>query len=226
MYYNIFNYEFNISFVYRRTDICDTCEKQQAEIKEAELSQDKEKTKSLKIQHELHVRKADVFYVQTSAVSENAKALGDNCDTAVIAIDFQNNLPIPLTGVSQEYYKKQLWLHNFCIHDNVNNCATMYIYAEHYAAKRPNEVILCLNHYITGLPARITKLHIFADNCFSQNKNRYLITYLHVISNCLLHKIYVHFPLPGHSRMPCDRDFGRIKKRDAERTRLFGRLSG
>ena len=127
LYQNIFNFEFNISFGYPRIDICDTCKKQQAEIKAAELSQDKEKTKSLKIEHKLHVRKADVFYIQTSEVSENAKALGDNCDTAVIAMDFQKNLPLPLTGVSQEYYKRQLWLHNFYIHDNINNCATMYL---------------------------------------------------------------------------------------------------
>ena len=102
----------------------------------------------------------------------------------------------------------------------------MYFYAEHYAAKGPNEVISCLNHCITGVPARITKLHIFADNCFSQNKNRYLITYLHAISILPSSRNLRSFPLPGHSRMPCDRDFRRIKKRDAERIRLFGRLSG
>ena len=143
-----------------------------------------------------------------------------NCDTAVIAMDFQKNLPLSLTGVSQEYYKRQLWLHNFCIHDNMHNCATMYLYAEHYAAKGPNEVISCLNHYITGLPAHITKLHIFADNCFSQNKNRYLIMYLHAISNCLLSEIHVHFPLPGHSRMPCDCDFGRIEKKRRRKNKV------
>ena len=82
----------------------------------------------------------------------------------------RKNLPLPLTGIGQEYYKRQLWLHNFCIHDTVQEKATMYLYGEHYAAKGPNDVISCLNHYVSTLPASVKELHIFADNCFSQTK--------------------------------------------------------
>ena len=82
------------------------------------------------------------------------------------------NLPLPLTGVSQEYYKRQLWIHNLCIHECVNDNAMMFLYAEHYAGKGPKEVISCLDHYISTLPPTIKKLKIFVDNCFSQNKNK------------------------------------------------------
>ena len=40
-------------------------------------------------------------------------------------MDYQKNLPLPLTGVGQEYFKRQLWIHNFCIHDMANDTATM-----------------------------------------------------------------------------------------------------
>ena len=56
-------------------------------------------------------------------------------DCAVIAMDYQKNMPLLLTGVSQEYYKRQLWIHNFCIHDTVQDQATMFVYAENYAGK-------------------------------------------------------------------------------------------
>ena len=137
----------------------------------------------------------------------------DDCDIAVIAMNFQKNLPLPLTNIGQEYYKRQLWLHNFCIHDNVNNHAWMFLYSENFAAKGPNEVISCLDFYINRLSSKIRKQHIFADNCFSQNKNRYLFSYLYAAAHLKLDEVYIHNPIPGHSRMPCDRDFAHIEKK-------------
>ena len=64
----------------------------------------------------------------------------------------------------------------------MNNDATMFLYAEHFAGKGPNDVISCLHHYVSSLPPLIKKLHIFADNCFSQNKNKFIIAnFNHVI---------------------------------------------
>ena len=33
-------------------------------------------------------------------------------------------------------------------------------------------------------------------------------------------EIHVYYPLPGHSRMPCDRDFGRIEKKRRKKDRV------
>ena len=96
----------------------------------------------------------------------------------------------------------------------------MFLYVEHYAKKGPNEVISCLNYYFNGLPTSISKVHIFLDYCFSQNKNRYLIAYLNVLAESRFDEIHVYYPLPGHSRMPCDRDFGRIEKKRRKRDRV------
>ena len=220
LYHEIFNYEFNISFGFPRSDICDPCEKQQVAIKAAELHGNESAIKQRKAENELHLRKADVFNAQLREATESAKTMVTDCDTAVIAMDFQKNLPLPLTGICQEYYKRQLWIHNFCIHDCVNGNAMMFLYAEHYAGKGPNEVISCLDHYISTLPPTTKKVKIFADNCFSQNKNRYIVAYLHSMVHKNLEEIQLFYPLPGHSRLPCDRDFARIEKNRRRKDRV------
>ena len=138
------------------------------------------------MENELHLRKADVFNLQLKEATKSPLARVIDGDTAVIAMDFQKIFPLPLTGVSQEFYKRQLWLCNFCIHDCIYENATMYLHAEHYAGKGPNEVISCLDHFLSTLPATTKNLKIFAGNCLSQNKNKYIVAYLHL--QCLVHQ--------------------------------------
>ena len=218
VYNHTFSDEFNMSFGYPRTDICDTCEKQQAYLATAEANNDGVDVKKIETERELHIRKADVFNTQLSEITEAALAIQDQCNVAVIAIHSKKYLPLHIINVSQEYYKRQLWLHNFCNHDNVNNFAWMLLYSENFAAKGPIEVISCLDSsYIERLSSKIRNLHIFSGNCFSQNKSRYLFAYLHAMAHAKLDEIHIHYPIPGHSRMPCDRNFASIENKTQER---------
>ena len=97
----------------------------------------------------------------------------------------------------------------------------MYLYAEHYAGKGSNEVISCLDHYLSTLPATTKNLKIFAKSCFLRNKNKYIVAYLHCLVHQKLENIQVFYPLPGHSRLPCDRDFARIEKRKRRKDRVI-----
>ena len=55
--------------------------------------------------------------------------------------------------------------------------ATMISYAENFAGKGVDDVISNLDCYIEeNKAAHHTNLTIYADNCFLQNKNRYLWT--------------------------------------------------
>ena len=55
-------------------------------------------------------------------------------------------------------------------------------------------------------------LHIFSDNCFSQNKNKYLWAFYKYLIICgILSKIIIYYPIPGHSIMEIDSDFGCIE---------------
>ena len=55
---------------------------------------------------------------------------------------------------------------------------------------------------------------------FFQNKNKYIVEYFHSIVHSNLEEIQVFYPLPGHSRLPCDRDFARIEKRRGRKDRV------
>jgi hypothetical protein len=63
-------------------------------------------------------------------------------------MDFEKNLPLPLTKVSCKYYLRQLWIHNFCIHDMKTGAADVFLYSENFAGKGPNESISCLDFYV------------------------------------------------------------------------------
>ncbi|CAG7823245.1 unnamed protein product [Allacma fusca] len=79
--------------------------------------------------------------------------------------------------------------------------------SEHFAKKGANEVVTCLLWYITNVvPATCTDLHIYCDNTYGQNKNRYLFAVLQHLTNNRFAHIYVRYPVPGHSRMPIDDD--------------------
>ena len=90
---------------------------------------------------------------------------------------FPKNLPLPVTNVQQENYKRQLYVHKFGINNTGSKKATMILYAEHIAGKSVDDVISNLDCYIEeNMATHHTNLTIYAGNCFLQNKNRYLWT--------------------------------------------------
>ncbi|KAF2887649.1 hypothetical protein ILUMI_18524 [Ignelater luminosus] len=82
----------------------------------------------------------------------------------------------------------------------------------HKRSKRGNygTGLLAKKKYKTPEP---TELTIFCDNCFLQNKNRFLFTYLDLLCAALIVKeIEITYPVPGHSMIPVDRCFALIGK--------------
>ena len=74
------------------------------------------------------------------------------------------NLTLPQIPVQEIFYYRQLWIHEFCIHDMKNNKAFFYSYQEGEALKGPNEVCTFIKHFIdTCVPTSITELFIFSD---------------------------------------------------------------
>lgn len=204
------NTRFNISFGFPRSDICDQCELLDAKSKAESAAGHLQKQRAVETQRSVHLAKADVFYTQLREIPANS-----NANSLVLAIDYEKNLPLPVTGVGPEYYKRQLWLHNFCIKDLVSGESTMYLYSETFAKKGPNETISCLEDYLKNVAgAELKELHIFLDNCFAQNKNRYLWAFLNTtVLTGRFRSVHIYYPIPGHSRLPCDKDFGLIEKR-------------
>jgi hypothetical protein len=157
-----------------------------------------------------HINEAKEFYNLKKTLKNSLK---NNENEGIICYDFQKNLQIPLTNVSVEYYLRKFYCHNFGIHDLKTNKVFMYFYPENHAKKGCNEVISFINHYVLNImDIKIKVLHIFSDNCFSQNKNKYLWTYYKFLVSCgKLDRIMIYYPIPGHSFMEIDGDFGRIE---------------
>ena len=96
----------------------------------------------------------------------------------------------------------------------------MFVYAKNYVGKRPNKVLSRSDFYIRSLPSEITKLYIFADNCFFKIKTG-ISLHMYLYANSWLDKIHVFYPLPGHSRMPCDRTLIESERREERMTKLL-----
>lgn len=148
----IFVEEYNVAFGYPRKDICKERTRLPTHLQHAEVTNDERSKNSLVLAKELHLRKAESFKLKL------AEATADK-DPNVLAIcfDYQKNLPVPVTNIADEYYLRQLWIHNFGIHCLNTRKSTISMYAEHFAQKGPNVVISCLEDFInrnkTG-PAR------------------------------------------------------------------------
>jgi len=90
----------------------------------------------------------------------------------VITFDYQQNLPLPVSSSGEVFYKIQLWVYNFCIHVGSSKKSYFYVYDETVGAKRQNEVASLIFHFLNNyLRPEVTEIHIFSDNCASQNKN-------------------------------------------------------
>ena len=78
--------------------------------------------------------------------------------------------------------------------------------------KGASNIISCLNKYMQPLINKYIKFNIFCDGYGGQNKNKFLITYLSDLAYKNNIKIRINFPVTGHSFMPIDKSFGRVKK--------------
>lgn len=102
----------------------------------------------------------------------------------------------------------------FCIHDLKSNKAKLYLYHEGEANKCPDEVCSFLLNYIQNeVPNTVKKLLLFSDGAAGQNKNHTTMRFLlNLCDRGQFEKIIQYFPVRGHSFLPCDRDFGSIKR--------------
>jgi hypothetical protein len=204
--------EYDLKIRPLRIDVCSTCDNFNFQIRAYSRINNIEKSDSIKLLKKNHLIESEKFYKKLIILKSNLK---HDKTQAIISIDFQKNTPIPDTKRNLEYYLRKLNIQNFCIYDEKTFKATMFVYSEHFACKGPNEVISCLDFYVKNvLNSDVKILHLFSDNAFSQNKNRYLWTFFqYTIDIGLLNKVIIYYPIPGHSRLSCDRAFSLIEKK-------------
>lgn len=219
-YRNYFQTNYKLSFGYPRSDTCQTCDRLQNLIVAETDEVLKNKLEAEKL---LHVSKAEVFYTDIRQKSEDAKVPNSKID--VISFDFQQNMPLPHIPCGDVFYKRQLWVYNFCINSGRTGKSHFFMYDEVTGHKGQNEVISYLHYYFSYIMERsVETVYLFSDNCSSQNKNFALTQFLYTISTKNMYGIkqIIHrYPEPGHSFLPCDRAFGIIEKRRRKLERVY-----
>lgn len=142
------------------------------------------------------------------------KSQKNNEKVYALAFDFMQNISLPCIPVQEIFYLRQLSVYPFGIHNLKDDSSMIFLYHEGKAHKGPDEVCLFLLKYINeNIPSSVEELHLYSDGCGGQNKNNHVIRFLLALTDTgRFKKIIYRLPIRGHSFLPCDRDFGLIKK--------------
>ncbi len=209
---NIFYNKFNLGFGRPSTDICSTCVALEKKIENSENDVDEHK-----VQLKVHKKRADRFY----QIIRESRQL---CDTFSIIFDMQKNQPLPKIGLTQEYYKRQMWFYTlgFVVNDGNEHQKNVrfYVWSEFESGKGSNEICSALMDFLRRFKKRIAaakyrNLDLICDSCPGQNKNSTLLyTLLRYFNDpsTPFQTGRVIFPIRGHSYTACDRVFGRIEQ--------------
>lgn len=191
-YSNYFNFHVDFTFSKPRTDVCDVCyEHQNSGISDPDF------LRHLKNKNDYFLMKKEMMSAETVLLCE---------------FDYGQNLPLPKLPVSDQFYKRLIWLNIFNIHvfnDN-NERSYMFLSIEGYFKKGGNTTSNFLLYVIEKEFALsyYNKIYLFSDSCGGQDKNYMLFTFLILLSIYLQVEIVHLYPVRGHSYCQCDRNFG------------------
>lgn len=222
MFRQILNTEFNLSFKKRCTDTCKTCDEIHASMNSTiTTKQRKTELQRLNTVHKNLVKFTNAMFFEDVEASKTPES-----GTVVLTFDLQKTLQTPLISTSAAFYKRQLWTYNFCIYNETEQRAYMFVWSEDVASRGAQEVGSCILRYLKQyLPANIVHLICYSDACGGQNRNIKLALlfkkYLHGGTNTTVKKIEHKFFVSGHSYNACDRCFGLIEKKARGATNIY-----
>ncbi|CAG9783437.1 unnamed protein product [Diatraea saccharalis] len=214
---NIFYKKFNLRFKKPQKDTCNKCDifnVQKKNLTGPEL----EKVEN---EHRVHLDKAKSLRQQMKKDMKVA-TIDNTIETLTFDLEKTNCLPRLPTNII--YYKRQLNLYNFGIHQASNNQGYFNIWLEHEGGRGTQEVGCCLKKFILNNLRNTTKeLILWADSCGGQNKSiKLVLMLLHLLLNHdKLEKITMRFLQPGHTFLPNDSEFGDLECALKTHNRLY-----
>jgi len=128
-----------------------------------------------------------------------------------------------LLSCGPAFYKRKLWMYNFCLHDIGTDMASMFLWPETAAGRGSSAIASCLVQYLKATKVQAKNLIVFSDNCSGQNTN-FNITALcsYLIAAGDFEEILHIFPISGHTMMPSDRDFEDIERKLRKKKCIYG----
>ena len=213
----------HIVFMTPRCDVCKLCEDHRAAIQDAVTEGEKQQKLAEFSQHlEDAQKERDAYLTAIAKAKVSSGPTGDNTFSH-ITFDFAQQvfLPYHARQVGPLFYKVPFRVQIFGICDDAVPHQMNYLFGENQAigmngskSHGPNSVISMLHHYLTVHCHNKPILHLHADNCVGQNKNKSVLAYL--VWRTLVglsDEITLSFLRVGHTRYLVDACFGLLKKR-------------
>ena len=160
-YRQIFNEEYNMSFIKPKTDRCDACEKEKID-REKGVELTEEELESLQ-RHK---------FLKEDARAEREK---DRAEAkAVLCFDMENVITLPRANVSNFFYKRKLTVYNLTIHSSVDKAVYCCIWNETDSGRGGNTIASALlkglEQFVETHPD-VTEITLWSDSCVPQNRN-------------------------------------------------------
>lgn len=216
-----FRENFDYSFGRPQVDVCLTCEELKVKLRSKSLADNVKRSVAAELL--IHQRRAKKFYGVIKNLTESMKNDDFRKKNLALCYDYMQNLPLPNIPVQDMFYLRQLWVNTFGIHDLATGKVDLHVYHEGVARKTPNEVCTFLVDYIIRhKTVEHRQLYLISDGCSGQNKNHSLLRMcMALVQMNMFESIEIFFPVRGHSFLPCDRDFGTVKRLIRRTDRIY-----
>lgn len=143
----------------------------------------------------------------------------------IFVFEMQRPLQLPLLPIEESYDLRCLWLSNFCIYDEFDKKANMYVWDETTAKRGPEEIASCLFKHIADVISKTTKKVILYSDTLDLYRNIQIPAMLGKIfdyrNDYELETIEQRFFFPGHSSNDCNRCFDTLEKKMKTTQSLF-----
>ncbi|RUS71879.1 hypothetical protein EGW08_020353 [Elysia chlorotica] len=160
-YRQVFNEEYNISFIKPKTDRCDICEKSKI---------DEEKGVVLEEEEGNRIRRHKYLKDDAKAERGRDRAAGH----ADLCFDMENVITLPRANVSNFFYKRKLSVYNLTIHSSLDKIVYCCMWNETESGRGGNTIASALlkglESFIESHP-EVTKITLWSDSCVPQNRN-------------------------------------------------------
>lgn len=120
----IFKREFTLSFFKTKTAVCHQCEANRSDINRAIISA-RRKAELLQ-NHEKHTNMMTHTISQHRKTVQTAQCPTENIE--VLTFGLGNSFDLPYIKNSDDFQKRKLWLHQFCVFDEVRRKYTIYVW--------------------------------------------------------------------------------------------------
>jgi hypothetical protein len=212
LYHDHFNENFNYGFHLPRKDQCELCNV---------YSRGNEAFKAtIQSKFETHMKENKLAI---ALKRQDRKDAGNQPTKIVFATtDLQKQLNTPQDNTGILYYLRKLSTYNSTVVEAAGNnlTATCYVWNEVEGKRGANEVASCVRQFILKIKEEkpeVEEIRIWADNCFGQNKNKYMFAMLLMLAHKLRVTIKMRFLETGHTMMESDCVHGHIE--DAARNK-------